>query len=70
MRSIEVHRLDLGESCKMVGFSVEGSSLFGGGRETPAKELAGSLLQGKHQHTVLLHCPVSATCRLLLSDGS
>lgn len=40
MRGIEVDGLDLGESGKMVGFGVEGRSLFRRGRETPAKDSA------------------------------
>ena len=42
---IEIDGLDLGEGGKVVGFSVEGRSLFGGGRETPAKESARWLFQ-------------------------
>lgn len=34
---IEIDGFDLGEGGKVVGFSVENRSLFGGGRETSAK---------------------------------
>ena len=35
---IEIDGLNLGESGKVVGFSVEDRSLFGGGRQTPARQ--------------------------------
>ena len=75
MRGIEVNGFNLGESGKMVGFSVESRSLFRGRRKTPANESARFLFTGScmlvlDSHTVLYQPLVDCFCRVRHKDTS
>ena len=69
MSGIKIDGLDLGESGKMVGFGIEGRSLFGGGRQTSRRKSAlyfamSLCVHLLYSHTVLYQPFVNCFCRM------